>query len=65
MLGSLFYFSWAGPWSKLLLGWAAWVGVWEVRGQFFPLLPTLWATVGQSLPPYPRTHSGLCFLTCK
>lgn len=65
MLGSLFYLSQVGSCSELIMGWAAWVGIWEVRGQFLPLLPTLWATVGQSLPPHPRTHTGLCFLTSK
>lgn len=27
-------------------GWAAWIGIWEVRIQFLPLLPTVWATLG-------------------
>lgn len=55
-----------GSRSGLTLGWAAWAGSCEVRGQFFPPRPPLWATVeGQSLPPYPRRPTGLCFPICK
>lgn len=50
-----YFTSQVGSWSGLTLGWAAWAGICEVRVQFFPPRPPLWATVeGQSLLPYPE-----------
>lgn len=47
-------------------GWAAWIGIWEVRVQFLPLLPAVRATLGgHSLPSLTHTHTGLRFLFCK
>lgn len=38
-------------------GWAPWIGIWEVRVQFLPLLSTVLATLGRSLPPIASTHT--------
>lgn len=45
---------------EVILEWAPWVGIWEVRVQFLLLLPTLWATLGHPTAPLPtHTHWSL------